>query len=268
MTPARSQRSPSWLLSRGLPSMVAAAFAYGPAAARATSDLDRVSGYAALMSNYVGRGLSQSVGEPSVQLEVNYYASSGWFAGLDVTTINWVDKVYPGSNVHLELDAYAGYRWIRGDWIVRGYAMRVEFPGHYAPQTPPAQQPNTNELVGYVAWRGLSAKLNYTASDSYGTPNSQGSYYFDLGAGHALGEKWYAGAHAARKQARGRNPQTGVENSRTNYNAYKVSLTRSLSRDFYVSFEQTWTTANTALYMLDDYHVAGNHFAVTVQKTF
>lgn len=268
MKSVRSRLSPSRLVSRGLVSMAVAACVLVPATAHATSDLDRVSGYAMLMSNYVGRGLSQSVGEPSAQVEFNYYASSGWFAGLDVTTINWVDKVYPGSNVHLELDAYAGYRWVRGDWIVRGYAMRVEFPGHYAPQTPPAQRPNTNEAVGYVAWRGLSAKLNYTLSDSYGTPNSQGSYYFDLGAGHALSEKWYVGAHAARKRASGRNPQTGLENSRSDYNAYKVSLTRSLGRDFYVSFEQTWTTAETALYTLDGYHVAGDHFAVTVQKTF
>jgi hypothetical protein len=123
-------------------------------------------------------------------------------------------------------------------------------------------------MVGYVAWRGLSAKLNYAVSDSYGTPNSEGSYYFDLGAGHALGEKWYVGAHAARKRASGRNPQTGVENSRTDYNAYKVALTHSLGRDFYVSFEQTWTTAERALYTLNGYHVAGDHLAVMVQKNF
>lgn len=264
MKPVRSRRSPLWLVL----SMVIVACAYGPNAAHATSDLDRPSGYVALMSNYVGRGLSQSVGNPSAQVEINYYASSGWYAGLDVTTINWVDKVYPGSSVHLELDAYAGYRWIRGDWTVKGYAMRLEFPGHYASQTPPAQRPDTNELVGFVGWRGLSAKLNYAVSDSFGTPNSEGSWYLSLAAGQALGEKWYVGTSIARKQPRGRNPQTGVENSRTAYNAYRLALTRTLDHDISVSVEQTWTNADPALYTLDGYNVAGSHLAVIVQKNF
>lgn len=247
---------------------MAAAFAHGPAVAQATSDLDRVSGYAALMSNYVGRGLSQSVGRPSVQVEVNYYASSGWYAGLDVTTINWVDKVYVGSDVHLELDAYAGYRWIHGDWTVKGYAMQLVFPGDYAPQTPPAQEPDTTELVTFVGWRGLNAKLNYAVGDSFGTPDSKGSWYLSLAAGQALGEKWYVGASVARKQPRGRNPHTRVENSRTAYNAYRVALTRTLDHDISVSVEQTWTNADPALYTLDGYNVAGSHLAVIVQKNF
>lgn len=232
--------------------------------AQAASDLDRVSGYIALMSNYVGRGLSQSVGRPSAQVEVNYYASSGWYAGLDVTTIHWIDKVYPGSSVPLELDAYAGYRWIRGDWTVKGYAMRLAFPGHYAPQTPPVQRPDTTELVAAVAWRGLGAKLNYAVSDSFGTPDSRGSWYLDLAAEHALGEKWHLGAHVARKQPRG----TGIENARTVYTAYKLALTRALGHGVSLSLEQTWTTADAAFYTVDGYNVAGSHFSVIVRKSF
>ena len=250
---------------RALPALLGAASLLGVSPAQATSDLDRASGYVALMSNYVGRGLSQSVGNPSVQVEVNYYASSGWYAGLDVTTINWVEKVYPGSNGRLELDAYAGYRWIRGDWTLKGYAMRLEFPGHYPSGT---KRPDTNELVGFAGWRGLSAKLNYSVSDAFGTPDSRGSWYLDLGAGKALGEKWYAAAHAARKQPRGRNPQTGVPNDINAYNAYKVGLTRSLPHDFAVSFEQTWTTARPELYTLNGYRVAGSHFAVVLLKSW
>jgi uncharacterized protein (TIGR02001 family) len=268
MKPARSRRTPSWLVSPGVLSVAAAICAYSPGMAYAVSDLDRISGYAALMSNYVGRGLSQSVGQPSVQVEINYYASSGWYAGLDVTTINWVDKVYPGSRARLELDAYAGYRWIRDDWTVKGYVMRLAFPGHYPPQTPPAQRPDTDELVAFVGWRGLSAKLNYAISDSFGTADSRGSYYLDLAAGRGFGEKWYLGVHAARKQPRGRDPLTGIENARTAYNAYKIGVARTLGRDFSVSLEQTWTTADAALYTLDGYHVAGSHFAVIVQRNF
>lgn len=268
MKPARSWCGASWRTSCLALSSTAAALACLPATAHADSDLDRVSGYVALMSNYVGRGLSQSVGRPSVQVEVNYYASSGWYAGLDATTIDWVDKVYPGSSVHLELDAYAGYRWLRGDWTVKAYAMRVAFPGHYASQTPPAQRPDTTELVAAVAWRGLGAKLNYAAGDSFGTPDSRGSWYLDLSAGHALGEKWHLGAHVARKQPRGRDPRTGVENARTAYTACKLALTRALGHGASLSLEQTWTTADAAFYTVDGYNVAGSHFSVVVQKSF
>lgn len=267
MKPLRSRRSLPWLSRCVLP-MAVAACAYGPGEARAASDLDRVSGYAAVMSNYVGRGLSQSVGRPSVQVEVNYYSSSGWYAGLDATTINWVDKVYVGSDVHLELDAYAGYRWIRGDWTIKGYAMRLAFPGDYAPQTPSVKKPDTTELVAAVAWRGLSGRLYYSIGDSFGTPDSKGSWYATVAAGRALGEKWYLGANVARKQPRGRNPQTGIENSRNAYTAYRIALTRALDRDISVSVEQTWTNADPALYTVDGYNVAGSHLALIVQKNF
>lgn len=268
MEPARSRRDSLRRTLHAALSLTAAAWACAPAAAPAAPGLDRASGYVALMSNYVGRGLSQSVGRPSLQLEVNYYASSGWYAGLDVTTIEWVDKVYPGSSVPLELDAYAGYRWIREDWTARVYAMRLAFPGRYAPQQPPAARPDTTELVAAVAWRGLGAKLNYAASDSFGTPDSRGSWYLDLAAERAFGERWRLGAHVARKQPRGRDPRTGARNARTAYTAYKLAATRALGRGFSLGFEQTWTTADPAFYTVDGYNVAGSHFAVVVLKSF
>lgn len=267
MEPARSRRTRSWRTLHAVLSLTAAC-ACAPAMAQTASDTDRASGYVALMSNYVGRGLSQSVGRPSVQFEVNYFASSGWYAGLDVTAIAWVDKVYPGSSVPLELDAYAGYRWIRGDWTTRVYAMRLAFPGDYAPQDPPVARPDTTELVAAVAWRGLGAKLNYAVGDSFGTPDSSGSWYLDLSAGHAVGAHWHLGANVARKQPRGRDPRTGLRNSRTAYTAYRLAATRALGRGFSLGFEQTWTTADPAFYTVDGYDVAGSHFAVVVLKRF
>ena len=71
---------------------------------------DPFAGYVQFMSNYIGRGLAQSVGNPSVQGEFDYYSPSGFYTNLDGTSINWIDQAYPGDSVSIEVDGILGYR--------------------------------------------------------------------------------------------------------------------------------------------------------------
>ncbi|MGB9430277.1 MAG: TorF family putative porin [Gammaproteobacteria bacterium] len=228
-----------------------------------------VTGYVAFMSNYIGRGLSQSVGQPSVQAELDYNnTDAGFYAGVDGTSINWIDQVYPGDSVSLEVDGYVGYRWLTGDWTYKGGLLRMQFPGRYTPQNPPVAQPNTTEAFGFVGWHGLSAKLNYAITNSFATPDSRGSWYLDLSAAEPLDENWTASAHLGRRQSRGTNPLIGMPNSSSSYTDYKLSLSRAFPDNLSLTLAWTWTNANPALYTLNGYDLGGHHLAITLEKDF
>lgn len=226
-------------------------------------------GYVAFMSNYIGRGLAQSVGQPTVQAELDYNNNgAGFYAGVDGTSINWIDQLYPGDSASVEVDGYTGYRWLAGDWSWKAGLLRMQFPGRYVAQTPPAAEPNTTEVFGFVGWRGLSAKLNYAVTESFGTPDSRGSWYLDLSAAFPVSENWSAGAHLGRKQERGTNPATDAPNSSSSYTDYRLFTARAFGSGLNLSLSYTWTNANPALYTLNGYNVAGHHVAITLEKDF
>lgn len=230
---------------------------------------DAVSGYVALMSNYIGRGLSQSVGQPAVQAELDVNSGNGFYATLDVTSINWIDQLYPGDSASIEVDGIVGYRrTLAHDWTLKGGVMRLQFPGRYVPQSPPAARPDTTELFGAFAWRGLSAKFNYAVTDAFGTPDSRGSWYLDLSASVPVGAGWQFGAHLGRKHTRGTDPVTHLANSRFSYTDYKLSIARALTDRLSLTLAYAWADANQTLYTLNGYKLAGHHFAVTLEKDF
>ena len=241
-------------------------FAALPACASQPSRL--VTGYVKFMSMYVGRGLSQSVGKPSVQAELDLYTSSGFYAGVDGTSINWVDQLYPGDSVSLEADLYAGYRKRMGDWRFKGGILRLQFPGRYVAQNPPVERPDTTEVFGFVGWRWLGIKLNYAVTNAFGTPDSRGSWYMDVSGGVPLRYGWYAGAHMGRKHARGTNPMTGLANDRFSYTDYRLSVGKKLMRNVVVGLDYVWTNADPGLYTLNGYGVAGHHFVLTLTTHF
>lgn len=237
----------------------------GMASASATES-PPISGYAALLSNYVGRGLAQSVGEPSLQAELNIGLDDGLYGGISGSSINWIDQLFPGSSVSVELDGWLGYRrTFANDWTFKGGVLRLQFPGRYAPGV---MRPDTTELFAFIGWRTMSARLNYAISDSFGTPDSRGSWYADLSASLPFGDSWSAGAHLGRKHASGDNADTGLANDRADYTDYKLSLTRHFTQGISVDVAYTWTNAEPALYTLNDYNVAGHHWRVVLQKDF
>ncbi len=232
----------------------------------ASAEPPPLSGYVALLSNYVGRGLAQSVGEPSLQAEINYNAGDGLYAGLSAASINWIDQLFPGSSVSVEVDGWLGYRHaFANDWTFKGGVLRLQFPGRYAPG---AARPDTTELFGAIAWRTLSARLNYAVTDSFGTPDSRGSWYLDIAASLPLGDAWSVGAHAGRKHGSGTDSFTGLPNDRASYTDYRLSLTRAFAQGTSVNVAYSWTSADPSLYTLNDYNVAGRHLRIALQKDF
>jgi uncharacterized protein (TIGR02001 family) len=229
-----------------------------------------VYGYVQLMSNYIGRGLSQSVGNPSWQAEVDVNPGSGFYANLSAVHIGWIDKIYAGDSVHTEVDGVLGYRQLFGQGgEFKTGVLQLQFPGRYRLQSPPVQRPDTTEVFAFLGWKGLSARINYDATDSFGTRDSRGSWYLDTNASRALSSDWALGAHVGRRQSRGHDPLTGASNAaRFSYTDYKLSVTRYFDYGFNLTLMHTWTTADPAIYTLDGYFVGGHHTSVVLEKDF
>ncbi len=239
----------------------------GPLFAQGSAPLP-VGGYVQFMSNYVGRGLAQSVGQPSVQAELELGGPEGLYLDLDGTSINWIDQAYPGDSVSLEVDGLLAYRHrFAGDWLWKGGLLRLQFPGHYVDQNPPVAEPHTTELFGYLAWKGYSARLNVAISEAFGTPDSKGSWYLDTIASQPVGD-WVLLAHLGRKQSLGNNPSSGLPNSRFSYTDYKLSVEWMARPDLSLALAETWTNGNPAYYTLNGYNVGGHHVWVALKKSF
>ncbi|HEU4665424.1 MAG TPA: TorF family putative porin [Dokdonella sp.] len=241
--------------------------ALNSAPARAEEAPPLVYGYVQLMDNYIGRGLSQSVGDPSVQAEIDVNPGPGIYGNLSAVRIGWVDRVTPGNHVHFEVDGVLGYRWrFDRDGEVRASILQLQFPGRYVAH---ARRPDTTEVFAFVGWHGVNARLNYDVTDSFGTPDSRGSWYLDTNANWPLAPRWNLAAHVGRRHSRGNDPQTGASNGkRFSYTDYKLSATRSLPRATSITVAWSRTTADPAYYTLDGYHVGGRHVSVVLEKDF
>jgi uncharacterized protein (TIGR02001 family) len=224
-------------------------------------------GYAQLMSEYIGRGLSQSVGQVSTQVEVDANPGDGLYGNLSAVHIGWIDKIYSGASVHVEVDGVLGWReYFAHDGELKFGVLQLQFPGSYAAH---AKKPDTTEVFGYVRWKGASARLNYDVTDSFGTADSKGAWYLDTNAVLPLGTEWSAGAHIGRKQSRGHDPLSGASNAqRFSYTDYKLSLARLFEHGYSVTLQYTWTTADPAIYTLNGYRVGGHILSAVLEKDF
>ena len=68
-----------------------------------------------LTSDYVWRGVSQTLGDPAVQGSFDYEHNSGLYAGVWASNVDFFDPSAPGAsvadddNADLELDLWLGY---------------------------------------------------------------------------------------------------------------------------------------------------------------
>src|SRR5579863_9278259 len=214
--------------------VIALLTAAGASSAPAWADTtpDPFSGNVQFMTNYVGRGLAQSLGQPGVEGEIDYNSGPGIYGGIDGNSINWVDQLWPGDSVGVEIDGWAGYRSIYDSgWTTKFGVLRLQFPGRYVQQNPPTDQPNTTELFGYVAWNGLSAQLNCSITNEFATLDSKGSCYANLTATQTGWSDWSFTEHVGRRNETGHNPNTGATNHVNSYTDWKLAVAYDLGHN-------------------------------------
>ncbi len=109
-----------------------AALCLAAAALAPEAQAQRWGGTVGLSSDYVYRGLTQSQHDPALQLDLHYYGSAGWFAGLWMTSV----RRDSGDSTTAEFDPYAGFQLpLAEDWSARAAVAYHEYPwnnpGHH-----------------------------------------------------------------------------------------------------------------------------------------
>lgn len=175
----------------------------GAAAARADDAPAPLTGNAAVVSDYVFRGLSQTWGKPALQGGADYTAANGFAAGF------WASRTGQRSfpNAAMELDLYASYgRNFDPDWSWRAGLYGYVYPGSNLDRARPplpARSFNTLEANLALGWKWLTLKLNQSLTDYFAADveqgyrgNTRGTRYLQLDAAVPLGSAWSLALHA------------------------------------------------------------------------
>lgn len=113
--------------------------------------------FATLSTDDVEHGFSRTLGDPGAQASIVYYDSSGWFAGFQTKTIDFVANGLPNRDLNVSLRGSLGYAWqLDDDWKVIVSGHYLNYPGSTASSS------NYKELFGEVFYADLlSFKIDY-----------------------------------------------------------------------------------------------------------
>ncbi len=134
-------------------------------------------GNVGLFSQYVFRGISQTNEKPAVQGGFDLAHKSGFYAGTWASNISWISDAEKNASASLEWDFYGGYKWsLPSDFVADFGVLYYWYPGTYPAGV---TKPNTTELYAGLTWKMLSVKYSYSINNTFGFPDSSGSYYLE-----------------------------------------------------------------------------------------
>lgn len=160
-----------------VPLVIAIAVGIGLFALNARAEVS-LGGNAALSSDYVWRGTTQTQGDPAVQAGFKLAGDSGWYASAWASNVEFA----PQTRASSEFDFTLGWaRALAGDWVFDVNLLHYRYPST-------TSDPNWTELNGTLTYAG-----NYWLSIGW-SPEALGSeesgLYTQLGARFPLAERF------------------------------------------------------------------------------
>jgi uncharacterized protein (TIGR02001 family) len=210
-----------------------------------------VSYNAALTSDYRYRGLSQSRLDPALQGGADYvHNPTGLYAGTWLSTIKWTKDL--GGSGNLEWDIYGGKR---GN-LTADITYDVGGLYYFYPDNGLSPNANTFELYGQLGYGPAYIKYSHSLTNLFGTADSKGSGYLDVGANVDVGSGFTLNLHAGHQEVR--------HNGAFSYTDYKIGVTKDLC-----SVSLAYIKANTSSYLSPSGENLGKSAALlSVSKTF
>lgn len=238
-----------------------------PGFAAAADSPHTITGNVGLYSQYIFRGMTQTNGDPALQGGFDYSHASGFYAGTWASNISWLKENFSGvgppptyigtygGGGSLELDFYAGMKggFGKSDLTWDLGTLYYWYPGTINPVVQAVSVPNnvpkadTWEIYGALGWKWLSAKLSYSVNNkTFGTADSGGTYYLDLGANVPLTKELTLVAHYGKQKYTGTDLRNFVVNgvrldndTMFSYDDWKIGLSYALPKDFTIGFFYT-----------------------------
>lgn len=199
-----------------------------------------------LVSDYVWRGISQTSHKPAIQGGFDYAHSSGFYAGVWGSNVNWIvdtGATTAGGSASLELDTYFGFKnSFATDFSYDVGFIRYNYPGSYTPAANPVIAGNlakadTNEIYGAIGYKWLTAKYSYGLGQFLTLPGAQGTNYIDLTASYPIADSGFTvAAHVGKQTYKGTTAAglaaitTGAAATGTpTYTDYKLGVTKDFN---------------------------------------
>jgi uncharacterized protein (TIGR02001 family) len=137
-----------------------------------------MSGNVSLVSDYKFRSISQTYGLPAIQGGFDLGHAAGFYVGTWASNVSGNQFI---GGAGMEWDFYGGYRMelTRNTQLDLGF-IYYYFPGSKSLPVDGMRRYDTTEVYAAVTWGGLTGKINYAISDSFGLLDSSGSYYAAL----------------------------------------------------------------------------------------
>lgn len=182
-----------------------------------------LTGNIGISTDYVFRGITQTVHKPEVSGGVDYTHSSGLYVGTWLSNQTWVEEGGYKVNSSLEVDLYGGYRGaLPADFGYDVGLIKYYYPGNTVGVTP-------DTVEGYLAlsWKTITMKYSHTLSDYFigwspdgGVTKSRDSNYLELNGTYDLGDGWGLLGHIGHQVVKNVND--------ADYTDYKVGVTKDV----------------------------------------
>ncbi len=185
-----------------------------PAVAQA-QEASPLSFNASVVSDYRYRGISQSRLKPAVQGGVDYAGPNGLYVGFWASTIKWVQDF--GGDASVETNLFGGKK---GE-LAKDVAYDVGVLHYYYPSNKLRPNADTTELYGALTVGPVTAKYSHAVTNTFGNPDSKGSYYLDLNANFDLGNGLTLTPHVGYQKI------AGPLSKDASYTDYSLSLSKA-----------------------------------------
>ena len=208
---------------------------------------------AAVTSDYRYRGLSQTRLKPALQGGADYtHTPTGLYAGVWASTIKWTGDL--GADGDVEIDLYGGKRGELGG----GLTYDVGGLYYAYPSYDLEPDANTFEVYGQLGYGPAYIKYSHATTNLFGTADTKGSGYVDLGANVELTTGLILNLHAGRQIIKNYDDLS--------YNDYKIGITKDFG---FATLAIAAIKADTKLFVTPAGKNLGRTGAVvTLSKTF
>jgi uncharacterized protein (TIGR02001 family) len=187
------------------------------------------------VSNYVFRGITQTIGKPAIQGGFDYAHASGFYIGVWGSNVSWITGSGASGDASMEGDTYLGMRnSFATDYNYDVGLIRYNYYGTYTPGTGPGftyAKADTNEAYGSIGYKWISAKLSYALGSFLTVPDATGTTYLEVNASVPLADSGVTlGAHYGKQKYKGSAAGALVTSGfDPSYSDYKVSVSKDFS---------------------------------------
>jgi uncharacterized protein (TIGR02001 family) len=199
-------------------------------------------------SDYRYRGISQSGVKPALQGGADY-SNGPFYLGAWASTIKWIEDAgtifgTDLGNTKFELDLYGGYKGqITKELAYDVGLLAYVYPGNKLGNIAPVlRNANTTEIYGALTYGPATLKYSHALTNTFGNPDSKGSFYLDLSAGFDVGGGLMVTPHLGYQKIK------GAYDSVATYTDYSLTVSKDFS-GFVVSGAIVGTDADKTWYV-------------------